>query len=123
MKDIVESSDEKTNINQEEALRSEKSIVTVVYALQAVSFLLGITALIAIIISYVKRADVKGTWLESHYRWQIRTFWFGLLWLIIGVVTLLIWLGYIVLMVAYFWVMYRVVRGWLRLASGKKMYA
>lgn len=54
------------------------------YALQAIGFFVGITYIVAIIINYVKRDDVKGTWLESHFRWQMRTFWFSLLWAIIG---------------------------------------
>ena len=44
------------------------------------AFLFGWPSIIAVIINYVKRGDVQGTWLESHFRWQIRTFWFGLLW-------------------------------------------
>src|SRR3989344_6624866 len=68
-------------------LQSLKNIATAVYALQAVSFFLGITYFIAIILDYVKLDDARGTWLESHFRWQIRTFWFGLLWLSLGGVT------------------------------------
>jgi uncharacterized membrane protein len=56
------------------------TIATVVYALQAAGFLFGITWIIAAIVDYVKRDDAAGTWLESHFRWQIRTFWWGLLW-------------------------------------------
>src|SRR5262245_33112966 len=75
----------------------EESLFTLthaIYALHALSLLIGILgtatvvgafltgwpSLIAVILNYVKRSDVRGTWLESHFRWQIRTFWFGLLW-------------------------------------------
>ena len=60
--------------------RNLKNITTLVYALQAASFLIGITFLVAVIINYVKQPDVRGTLYESHFRWQIRTFWFSILW-------------------------------------------
>jgi uncharacterized membrane protein len=56
-------------------LNSLKTIATVVYALQAVGFFVGITWIVAVVLDYVKQDDAKGTWLESHFRWQIRTFW------------------------------------------------
>jgi uncharacterized membrane protein len=106
-----------------EQTRNAKTVATVVYALQALSFLLGITFLVAVIISYVKRADVRGTWLESHFRWQIRTFWYSLLWTVIGVVTSYVLVGYLILAVALAWFIYRVAKGWLRLVDDKPMYS
>lgn len=100
-----------------------KSVANVVYALQAVSFILGITYLVAVIVNYIKRSDVRGTWLESHFRWQIRTFWFSLLWLVIGSVTAFIIVGYFVLFANAIWIIYRILKGWLRLNDGKEMYA
>jgi len=99
-----------------------KTLTTVVYALQAASFLFGITALIAVILNYVKRDDVRGTWLESHFRWQIRTFWFGLLWGVIGGILLLILVGWAILVATGVWIIYRIVKGWLDLYDGKPMY-
>jgi uncharacterized membrane protein len=93
-------------------LESEKNLVMVIYALYAASFLVGITAIVAIIMNYVKKDDVAGTWLQSHHRWQIRTFWFSLLWCVIG----------IPLSFAVIWVIYRIVKGWLRLSENKSMY-
>ena len=61
-----------------------KTVATVVYALQAFGFFVGITWIVAVIIDYVKKDDAAGTWLASHYSWQIRTFWWGLLWGVIG---------------------------------------
>ena len=58
------------------------------YALQALAFFVGISAIVAIVLAYVKRDDARGTWLESHFRWQIRTFWFALLGGVIGGITL-----------------------------------
>lgn len=100
----------------------KKLIATIVYALQAASFLFGITFIIAVVISYIKKDDVSGTWLESHFRWQIRTFWFSVLWSIIGFTTLFIVVGYFVLFANAIWLIYRIVKGWLRLAEDKPMY-
>lgn len=115
--------DETSEHESQAQLKSLKTITTVVYALQAASFLFGITALVAIIINYVKKDDVYGTWFESHFRWQIRTFWFALIWGSLGVLTLLIIIGYPILVADGVWVIYRIVKGWLYLIDGKKMYA
>ena len=105
-----------------DSLKQAKNITTIVYGLQAASFLVGITAIAAVIINYIKKEDVRNTWLASHFRWQIRTFWFGLLWGAIGGLTLIIGVGFAVLSVAGIWVIYRIVKGWLRLSEGKEMY-
>lgn len=104
-------------------LQSLKNITTAVYALQAASFVFGVTYFIAIVLNYVKKDDVRGTWLESHFRWQIRTFWFSLLWFVIGGVTALIVIGWIVLFANALWFIYRVAKGWLNLIDGKPMPA
>jgi uncharacterized membrane protein len=96
-----------------------KTVATVVYALQAAGFFLGITWIAAVIIDYVKKDDAAGTWLESHYRWQIRTFWWGLLWGVIGGILALIIVGFIVLAADAIWIIYRIVKGWLRLAESR----
>ncbi|HEY0719898.1 MAG TPA: hypothetical protein VGE50_01465 [Gammaproteobacteria bacterium] len=101
---------------------SARNIATLVYALQAASFLVLITIIVAIVINYVKLEDVRGTLAESHFRWQIRTFWFGLLWSVVGMILLLILIGYFVLVANCIWVIYRIVKGWLRLNDGKPMY-
>lgn len=106
-----------------EKVGSGKTVATVVYALQASSFILGITWIVAVIINYVKKDDVRGTWLESHFKWQIRTFWFSLLWAVVGVMLLFVVVGYIVLLANAIWMIYRIVKGWLRLADRKEMYA
>jgi len=93
------------------------------------AFLTGWPSIIAVILNYVKRSEVRGTWLESHFRWQIRTFWFGLLWVMLcglfivatlGIGLLIAWLP---LMLVGLWVIYRIVRGWLRLMDHRPMYA
>jgi uncharacterized membrane protein len=99
--------------------RNLKTVVTVVYALQAAGFFVGITWIVAIVIDYVKRDDARGTWLESHFSWQIRTFWWGLLWASVGGILTLVVVGFVVLFVVAIWLIYRIVKGWLNLAEGK----
>jgi uncharacterized membrane protein len=101
---------------------SAKNLTTLIYALYAASFLVGITAIVAIIMNYIKKDDVAGTFLESHFRWQMRTFWFGLLWGVIGAITSLILVGWLVLIVNGIWIIYRIVKGWLNLNDNKPMY-
>lgn len=92
------------------------------------AFLTGWPSIIAVILNYVKRGDVRGTWLEPHFRWQIRTFWFGLLWVILCGIFIVATLG-IGLLVAWLpmalvgaWFIYRIARGWLRLIDRRPMY-
>ncbi len=104
-------------------LKQAKTVTMIVYALQAGSFVLGVTIIAAVIINYLKKEDVRGTWLASHFRWQIRTFWFGLLWGAVGGITALLGIGFVLLAVDLVWVIYRIVKGWLRLSEGREMYA
>jgi uncharacterized membrane protein len=115
----------------------------IIYALHAVSlltgilgaasvvgaFLIGWPSVIAVVINYIKRGQARGTWLDSHFRWQIRTFWFGLLWaglcllfviFTLGIGLIVVWIPLGILTV---WFIYRVVRGWLALSSNRPMYA
>ena len=115
----------------------------IIYALHAVSlvmgivgtatvigaFLLGWPSIIAVILNYVKRDDARGTWVESHFNWQIRTFWFGLLWIVLcsgfvlvtfGIGLLIVWLP---LGVVAIWFIYRIARGWIALRDRRPMYA
>ncbi|MFO1329849.1 MAG: hypothetical protein U1F56_20990 [Rubrivivax sp.] len=95
------------------------------------SFLFGWPSIIAVILNYWYRGQAQGTWLESHFRWQIRTFWFALLWalivglvsavlavVLVGIATWILGLGVLGL-----WAIYRVGRGWLRLKDGQAMPA
>ncbi|MEW6694625.1 hypothetical protein Tther_00410 [Tepidimonas thermarum] len=94
-------------------LASLRQLTFVIYLLYALSWFVGITALVAIIINYVKREDVAGTLYESHFTWQIRTFWWGLLWAVLGGLTLVFGVGLIVLGAAFVWTLYRLVKGFL----------
>jgi uncharacterized membrane protein len=100
-----------------------KKIAIFVYALYAASLLIGVTAIVGIIVAHIKREDAAGTWLESHFRWQMRTFWFGLAWAALGALLYVIVIGWLVLAVVYFWYIYRIAKGWLRLYEDQPMYA
>jgi uncharacterized membrane protein len=103
-------------------LQQAKKVTMVVYALQAASFIFGVTLIAAIIVNYIKKEDVQATWLASHFRWQIRTFWFSLLWGVIGLITALLGIGFIILAADAVWLIYRIAKGWLRLSEEKQMY-
>jgi len=104
-----------------EKLKELKTLTLVVYALQAAGFFVGITWIVAVVINYIKKEDAAGTWLESHFRWQIRTFWFGLLWGVIGGILTLVLVGFAILFADAVWIIYRIVKGWLNLSDGKPM--
>jgi uncharacterized membrane protein len=108
-------------ISEDEKMESLKNVTMVAYALYAFSYFAGISAIVAIIINYIKKDEVAGTWLESHFRWQIRTFWFGLLWAVIGILTLFILVGFLILFVNCIWIVYRVIKGWLYFNDNKPM--
>ena len=113
----------------------------IMYALHALAALIGITSsvtvdgqfifavpsIIAVIMNYVRRSEARGTWLESHFTWQLRTFWFAVLWVVLVAVAsaplALVLIGFFTfalgLAVIGLWVIYRVVRGWLTLRDGK----
>jgi uncharacterized membrane protein len=94
------------------------------------SFLFGLPSILAVILNYVKRGEVRGTFLESHFRWQIRTFWYALLWIVVASLLslplMLVLVGFVTLWIAAVvigcWVLYRVIKGWTRLSSRAPMY-
>ena len=89
------------------------------------AFLTGWPSIIAVIINYVKRPDVRGTYLDSHFSWQIRTFWYALLWVVIMFILVFTIIGiplaWLTGVVVGLWVLYRIIRGWLALAEGRPM--
>jgi uncharacterized membrane protein len=112
------------------ALHAASLVVGIVGAATVVgAFLLGWPSLIAVILNYIKRGEARGTWLDSHFRWQIRTFWFGLLWVSLCMLFIVFTLG-IGILVAWIplgavglWFIYRIARGWLALLDRRPMYA
>ena len=115
----------------------------VIYGLHAIAVVIGVTSsaatvvggfvfgfpsLVAVALNYIKRREVAGTWLESHFRWQIRTFWFTWLWLLIAGLVMLTIIGipiaaWLMIPGLGLWVGYRVVRGWLALQAGRPVGA
>ena len=103
------------------------AVAVVVGVMSSVSvaggFVFGLPSLIAVVLNYLKRGDVAGTWLESHFRWQIRTFWFTLLWLVVYglfIITIIgIPIAWLLIAILGLWVGYRVLRGWIALAGDK----
>jgi uncharacterized membrane protein len=91
------------------------------------SFVGGLPSIIAVIMNYARRSATRGTYLESHFRWQIRTFWFALLWLcvcaLLVVTIILALIGLLGLAALGIWIIYRVARGWLALKDKRPMYA
>lgn len=89
------------------------------------SFLASFPSIVAVLLNYFKRADARGTWLESHFSWQIQTFWYALLWSLIALVLIISVVGipgaFIVLIGTTVWVTYRVALGWWRLGQQKPM--
>ena len=128
------------NVNTSQSLYDWTQIIYGLHALSIVTgilgaasvvgaFLIGWPSIIAVIMNYIKRSDASGTWLESHFRWQIRTFWFGLLWAVLCwlVVLMTLFLAVIIIWIPLgiltLWFIYRVARGWLALREHKPMYA
>jgi uncharacterized membrane protein len=94
-------------------------------ALVVTAFLTGWPSIIAVILNYVKRSDVRGTWLDSHFSWQIRTFWFALAWVLLAAVLFITLIGipfaYVLWVITGVWVLYRIIRGWLALSSQRTL--
>jgi uncharacterized membrane protein len=96
-------------------------------ALVATAFVFGWPSIIAVIMNYVKRDQVRGTWLDSHFSWQLRTFWWAAMWiLVISVISFIfafVLIGFIMwpigIALVGLWILYRVVRGWLALKDGR----
>ena len=121
----------------------DEALVTythVIYALHALAVLIGLGAahtvvgsfvgglpsIVAVIMNYARRSATVGTYLESHFRWQIRTFWYALLWAVVCMLLIVsiigIFLGLLGLVALGIWIIYRVARGWLALKDGRPMY-
>jgi uncharacterized membrane protein len=101
---------------------SLRQLAGLVYGLQAASMLVGVTLFAGVIINYLRREQAAGTWLESHFTWQIRTFWWSLAWCVLGIVTAVVLVGVFILIGSGVWFVYRVVRGWIELNEGRPMY-
>jgi uncharacterized membrane protein len=94
-----------------------------IYACYAIGFFIGVTWLVGVIIAYIKRDEAKGTWMESHFSWQIRTFWWSVLWCVVGSILFVTIIGIVIAWplwaVAWLWALYRVIKGWIKLNDAK----
>jgi uncharacterized membrane protein len=90
------------------------------------SFLMSLPSIAAVILNYLKRSDARGTWVESHYRWQIRTFWYSIFWMLLAGVLFVTLVGipfaFAIVGVLSIWLAYRIGKGWLRLRDARPMY-
>jgi uncharacterized membrane protein len=116
MNDVIDTPDRSA-----EQLASLKTLTLICYILYALSWFTGVTGIVAIIINYVKRDDTRGTIYESHFDWQIKTFWIGLAIAIVGFITMFILIGFVILFAGAVWSIYRIVKGFLNWNDGKPM--
>jgi uncharacterized membrane protein len=126
------------------AVTVDESLLTythVMYALHSVAVLIGVTtfhtiigsfvgslpSIVAVVMNYARRSAARGTYLESHFRWQLRTFWFAVLWAFVSALALISIIGFLAGLVGLaaltIWIVYRLLRGWLALRDKKPMYA
>jgi len=122
------------NVTTSQSLYGWTQIIYVLHAVSLVTGILGVVtivgmfltgwpSIIAVIMNYIKRSEARGTWLESHFRWQLRTFWSGVIWVLlvgfltVGIGLLVLWLPLGV------WFIYRIARGWMALSAHRPMYA
>ncbi len=123
--------------------RVDETLITytnIIYALHALAVLVGLTtvhtvvfsfvgslpSIVAVIMNYVRVSAVRGTFLESHFRWQIRTFWYALLWAAACLLLAFTIIGLVIALPGFLalgiWIIYRVARGWLALRDRRPMY-
>ena len=126
-----------------DAPRVDESLVTythVMYALHSLAVLIGVTtfhtivgsfigslpSIIAVIMNYARRSATHGSYLESHFRWQLRTFWYAVLWACVSGLVLITIIGLFLGLAGFFalalWIIYRLARGWLALRDRKALY-
>lgn len=110
-----------TPATTDDAVARNKNVVLVIYVLYALAVLTGITAIAGVIVAYIKRDDVKGTWLASHIDWQIKTFWWGFVLSVISIILMMIAIGVLMWIVVACWLIYRVAKGWLRLNDNREV--
>jgi uncharacterized membrane protein len=113
MSDVALSEDEE---------KKRRDLALLVYVLQAAGFLVGLTWVVGVVINDLKIEAVRNTWLETHFNWQLRTFWLGLAGMIVAWVLAILKIGVLVGLAVTVWAIYRVAKGWLALVDRKPMY-
>jgi uncharacterized membrane protein len=121
MSDIIDPTPPQNNSVDTASLENLKQLTLIIYILHGLSFFAGVTGIVAIIMNYIKRDEVKGSIYESHFNWQIRTFWWSVLWFVIGFITMFVVIGFFIWFVAFVWWLYRMIKGILNWTDGKPM--
>lgn len=102
---------------------NQRQLVHLMYGLFAIGILsaglFGVAVLAAVVLAYLKRGDMVGTVYAGHVDWIIRTFWWGLLWLVLSILASMIFIGFITGLVAVIWIVYRIAKGWLAHCAGE----
>ncbi len=98
----------------------DRTLAVVAYALHLFGVIAGIPSIVGLVINYVKRNDYDELF-DSHHSWMIRSFWWAIFWCVVGFVTLIIGVGFVIFFLAWVWYIYRHVRGLLALLNGEPM--
>jgi uncharacterized membrane protein len=110
-----------TDVSKE---KSDYTLTIVIYACYAGGLITGgLSSLVAIVMNYVKKDELASPMLQSHFRWQMRTFWYSLLWGVIGGILCFVVIGFFILFANLIWFIYRIVKGFIKLNENKPMYA
>lgn len=107
------------NVQKEESLRLT---LHVTYLLQALTFFTIITFVAAVIVAYIKKDDARGSYLYTHFKWQIGTFWWSVFWAFWGFLLSIIFIGYAIFFILSIWMIYRIAKGWIRLMDRREAY-
>ena len=105
------------------SVQSHKNLALIGYALQALGLITGIAAVAGVILNYIKRSEVQGSYIASHFTWQIKTFWYALAGAVISWLLMFVLIGFPLMIAVVVWVIYRIVKGWLALAENQPVDA
>lgn len=119
-----EKGDPMNNLTKTETeIASLKQFNQITYILYLVGYIVGFTRLVAIIMNYIKRDDMRGTWLESHVDYQIKTFWISLVGYIVGGLLAVVFIGFVIILITFIWDVYRFIKGLMALNDNKSIQA
>lgn len=106
----------------ETSAQADRTLVFVAYVLHLVGAIAGVTSIVGLILNYAQRGHADDI-IDSHHRWMIASFWWGLLWIVIGLITIVLVIGWVILFLAWLWYIYRHVRGLIALVNGEPLPA
>ncbi|MCD8504722.1 MAG: hypothetical protein LRY53_03940 [Burkholderiaceae bacterium] len=93
--------------------------VQAIYIAYLLSLVVMPLAIVGVFFAYKMRQEHRGSWLESHCNWQIQTFWIGSVAFLVGAVTAMLFVGYLIIPIAGLWFLYRIIKGWLKLSENQ----